>query len=38
MLSLLLKDYPVTGAVDDDAVALKRIDANTVEISRKKAG
>src|SRR5262245_36012520 len=32
------KDYPITGSPDFDTVALKRIDANTVEITRKKAG
>src|SRR5215813_596879 len=32
------KDYPVTGNPDVDATALKRIDANTVEFTRKKAG
>lgn len=32
------KDYPVAGQPDWDAIALKRIDATTVEMSRKKAG
>ena len=32
------KDYPVTGNPDWDTVALKRINANTVEYTRKKAG
>jgi hypothetical protein len=32
------KDYPVAGQPDWDAIALKRIDASTVEMSRKKAG
>src|SRR5262245_9206440 len=32
------KDYPVTGNPDWDTVALKRIDANSVELTRKKAG
>ena len=32
------KYYPITGNPDVDTVALKRIDANTVEITRKKAG
>lgn len=32
------KDYPVTGNADYDATSLKRIDANTVEFTRKKAG
>lgn len=31
------KDYPVTGNPDWDATALKRIDAYTVEFTRKKA-
>jgi hypothetical protein len=32
------KDYPVTGAPDVDAQAWKRIDAYTLESTRKKAG
>src|SRR6266852_758984 len=32
------KDYPVTGSPDYDAVTLKRIDAWTVEMTRKKGG
>jgi hypothetical protein len=32
------KDYPVTGNPDWDMVSLKRIDANTVEFTRKSAG
>jgi hypothetical protein len=32
------KDYPVTGSPDWDMVSLKRINANTVEFTRKKAG
>lgn len=32
------KDYPVKGNSDYDATALKSIDANTVEFTRKKAG
>ena len=32
------KDYPVTGNPDWDTVARKRIDAYTMEITRKKAG
>lgn len=32
------KDYPVTGVPDFDTVAQKRINANTVEFTRKKAG
>src|SRR5215831_2955363 len=32
------KDYPVTGNPDQDTVAWKRIDAYTVESTRKKAG
>src|SRR5215813_9307095 len=32
------KDYSVTGNPDWDATSLKRIDANTVEFTRKKAG
>src|SRR5215813_10544203 len=32
------KDYPVTGNPDWDATSLKRIDANTVEFTRKRAG
>ena len=32
------KDYPVTGNPDWDMVSLKRINANTVEFTRKKAG
>jgi hypothetical protein len=32
------KDYPVTGNADYDATSLKRIDAYTVEFTRKKGG
>lgn len=32
------KDYPVTGNPDYDMTSLKRIDAYTVEFTRKKAG
>jgi hypothetical protein len=32
------KDYPVTGNPDWDMVSLKRINANTVEFTRRKAG
>jgi len=32
------KDYPVTGNPDWDMVSLKRINANTVEFTRKTAG
>ncbi len=32
------KDYPVTGSQDYDTVALKHIDAFTLEATRKKAG
>jgi hypothetical protein len=32
------KDYAVTGNPDYDATSMKRIDANTVELSRKRAG
>jgi hypothetical protein len=32
------KDYPVTGNPDYDATSMKRIDANTVELTRKRAG
>jgi formylglycine-generating enzyme required for sulfatase activity len=32
------KDYPVTGNADYDAVTLKRVNAHTIEFSRKKAG
>jgi len=32
------KDYPVSGNPDQDTTTLKRIDANTVEYIRKKAG
>ena len=32
------KDYPVTGSPDWDMVSLKRINANTVEYTRKRAG
>jgi len=32
------KDYPVTGSPDWDTVSLKRINANTVEYTRKRAG
>jgi hypothetical protein len=32
------KDYPVTGNPNWDAITLKRIDAYTVEFTRKKAG
>lgn len=32
------KDYAVTGSADYDQTSLKRIDANTVEFTRKRAG
>ena len=32
------KDYPEKGSPDADAVSLKRIDANTVEVTSKKGG
>ncbi len=32
------KDYAVTGNADYDTVSLKRVNANTVEFTRKKAG
>src|SRR5262245_32461978 len=32
------KDYPVTGNPDYDMQAYKRVDANTLELTRKKAG
>jgi hypothetical protein len=32
------KDYPATGIANADAVSLKRIDANTIEILQKKDG
>lgn len=32
------KDYPVKGNPDWDTTALKRVDANTVEFTRKKGG
>jgi hypothetical protein len=32
------KDYPVTGSPNWDAISLKRIDANKVEFTLKKAG
>ena len=32
------KDYPVTGSPDYDTVSLKRVNPNTVELTRKKAG
>jgi hypothetical protein len=32
------KDYPVTGEANFDMTSLKRIDANTIEFTRKKAG
>ena len=32
------KDHPVTGNVDYDAVAVKRVDSNTIEFTRKKGG
>ena len=32
------KDYPVTGNPDWDATSMKRVDARTVEVTRKKAG
>ncbi|HEV2666686.1 MAG TPA: hypothetical protein VG324_17340 [Blastocatellia bacterium] len=32
------KDYPVTGNPDFDTVVQKRINANTIEFTRKKAG
>ncbi len=31
-------DYPITGAPDYDTVSLKRIDASTVQVTRKKGG
>jgi len=32
------KDYPVTGNADWDALALRRVNPNTLELTRKKAG
>jgi hypothetical protein len=32
------KDSPITGAPDYDTVSLKRIDASTVQVTRKKGG
>ena len=32
------KDYPVTGDASRDAVSVKRIDDNTLEVTNKKAG
>jgi hypothetical protein len=32
------KDYPVTGNADYDTTMLKRVDAHTIEFTRKKAG
>ena len=32
------KDYPVTGNADYDAIVLRRVDANTIEFTRKRAG
>lgn len=32
------KDYPITGSADYDTLSLKRIDANTIESTQKKAG
>ena len=32
------KDYPMTGSATSDTIALKRIDAFTVETTQKKAG
>jgi len=32
------KDYPLTGSPDYDAIVLKRINASTVTITRKKSG
>ena len=32
------KDYPVTGSSDFDAVALKKVDASTMEATRKMGG
>jgi hypothetical protein len=32
------KDYPVTGNADYDAMTLKRVDAHTLEFTRKKTG
>jgi hypothetical protein len=32
------KDYPITGSADFDTLSLKRIDANTIESTQKKAG
>jgi hypothetical protein len=32
------KDYPVTGSSIYDAVSLKRLDASTVQVTRKKGG
>jgi hypothetical protein len=32
------KDYPITGSLDYDTLALKRLDASSIEGTRKKAG
>jgi hypothetical protein len=32
------KDYPITGTVDSDTIALTRVDARTVRVTQKKAG
>jgi formylglycine-generating enzyme required for sulfatase activity len=32
------KDYPVTGNADYDAIALRHVNANTIEFTRKRAG
>jgi hypothetical protein len=32
------KDYPVAGSPNADTVAIKRVDANTLEITQKKGG
>ncbi len=32
------KDYPITGSPDSDSISLKKVDANTIEATQKKAG
>jgi hypothetical protein len=32
------KDYPITGSPDSDTISLKKVDANTIEATQKKAG
>jgi hypothetical protein len=32
------QDYPLTGSISGDTIALKRVDANTIEFTQKKGG